>query len=428
MKVTFMNEGSVPEVDLLILCEGCRVDKELEKMVVFNRKKGLKQITTNGVYPVPQIALAKKNEPLAPLATQSKVAVLGAPEEAIFQLLIKKPHLQLTVLCHDPLKREEAFKHEAHLLAAILHAKELIAAPANLLPPDAFAQKCRKLQGVEVKILDEKALKDIGAGALLAVGQGSIHPPRLAIITYKGAEMPPITLVGKGICFDAGGIHLKTSHLTEMKWDKAGAGVVYGVLEACARMQLPVHVVGILALAENMPDGAALKPGDVIVTLSGKSVEVIDTDCEGRLVLADALSYAQLFRPRAIIDLSTLTLETFGALGGEYGGLFCTDKALCQQLISAGEEVGEPLWPLPLGRSFAEQLRSEIADLKNVGVPRYGASSVAAEFLRAFLDPQTPYAHIDISGVSWKLNHPEGGVTGFGVHLLVNYLKNFVNS
>jgi leucyl aminopeptidase len=176
-------------------------------------------------------------------------------------------------------------------------------------------------------------------------------------------------------------------------------------------------------LAENMPDGAALKPGDVITTLGGKRVEIIDTDCEGRLALADGLSYAQkMFSPKALIDLGTLTLEVFGALGGEYAGLFCNDAPLSNALLRAGDSSGEKLWPLPLGEYYAKQIRSKIADLKNVGTFRYGGSSAAAEFLRAFVKPTTPWAHIDIAGTAWKIDAPEEGVTGFGIRLLVNYL------
>jgi len=429
--VQFIKEDIVPEADLLILCEErleALFDQKLGGVLAHNRKKGLTRMTTNGVYPVPQIVLAGKEESLASVVDAEKVAVAGACQKRVFELLLKRPDLDLTVLCSDPLQREEAFKRDAHLLAAIKRAKELIAAPANLLPPDAFAKKCLELPDVDVHILDEEALQQIGASALLAVGKGSVHPPRLVIIEYKGSHDNPIALVGKGVCYDSGGINLKTSHLTEMKWDKAGAGVVFGVLEACARLQLPVHVVGILALAENMPDGAALKPGDVIPTLGGKEVEIVDTDCEGRLVLADGLAYAQKFSPQTIIDLGTLTLETFGALGGEYAGLFCSDPTLTKELIESGEEVGEPLWSLPLGEPFAKQLKSEVADLKNAGIPRYGASSAAAEFLRVFIGNQVPYAHIDIAGVSWRLDDPASGVTGFGVRLLVKYLENLVNS
>lgn len=429
--VRFLETDSVHDADLLIVCdEGLEtaLDRKLNGALAFNRARGLRRITTNGAYSAAQIVSALENEPLASLATEAKVAVAGACQERIYQLLLKRPDLELTVLCDDPARREKAFQRNACLLEAIRRAKELISAPANLLPPDVFAKQCFEIEGIEVCVLDEGELRKIGASALLAVGRGSVHPPRLVILEYKGSEERPVALVGKGVCYDSGGINLKTSHLTEMKWDKAGAGVVFGVLDACARLKLPVHVIGILALAENMPDGAALKPGDVISTLGGKSVEIIDTDCEGRLVLADGLAYAQKYSPQTIIDLGTLTLETFGALGGEYAGLFCNDSNLSRALLEAGEKADERLWPLPLGNSFARQLKSEIADLKNAGIPRYGAAPAAAEFLKAFVNLSIPYAHIDISGVSWKLDDLASGVTGFGIRLLVCYLEKLVKS
>ena len=246
------------------------------------------------------------------------------------------------------------------------------------MPRQPSSLRCLVLekQGVKVEVFDEKKLKEIGADALLAVGQGSSNPPRMVVMQWQGSEDEPIVLVGKGICFDAGGINLKTSHLPEMKWDKAGAGVVVGVIDVVSKMKSPINVVAIAMLAENMPDGAALKPGDVITTLGGKRVEIIDTDCEGRLALADGLSYAQkMFSPKALIDLGTLTLEVFGALGGEYAGLFCgMHESLSKSLLRAGDVSGEKLWPLPLGEYYAKQIRSKIADLKNVGTFRYGGA------------------------------------------------------
>ncbi|MCC5832768.1 MAG: leucyl aminopeptidase family protein [Chlamydiales bacterium] len=429
MKIGFLDLEALPEADLLIVCNEAveaALDKKLNGALRFNQAKGIKRMTTNGAYPVSQIVFARKEEPLAPLATCERVAVAGASEEAIFQLLLKCPELDLTVLCKNPIEREEAFERDACLLGAIRRAKELIAAPANRLPPEAFAKKCLELEGVKVDVYDEEELERIGASALLAVGRGSLHPPRMVVLEYKGAEGKPLLLVGKGVCYDSGGINLKRSHLTEMKWDKAGAGVVVGALDACARLKLPIHVVGILVLAENMPDGAALKPGDVISTLGGKEVEIVDTDCEGRLMLADGLVYAQKFAPRTLIDLGTLTPETFGALGGAYAGLFCSDSTLSRSLIEAGEEVSERVWPLPLGEVFADQLKSKIADLKNAGIPRYGAAPASAEFLKAFVNLSLPYAHIDIAGVSWNPDDPEQGVTGFGVRLLVRYIEKLV--
>lgn len=407
-----------------------QVDRALKGALRYNQERFSLpvSVTTNGSYFIPKVVIAARD--FASLATEERVCfALDAPcmAKAAFDILLEEPRSQnLAFLCKNARQEREAFVYYRTLLEGISKAKKMIEAPANRLPPARFASMCQELeaQGVKVQVFDEKGLAEIGASALLAVGKGSCNGPRLVVMEWKGVEEDPIVLVGKGICFDAGGIHLKQNHLNEMKWDKAGGGAVFGVLDVVSRLQLARHVVGIIPLAENMPDGAALKPGDVIDTLGGKTVEIVDTDCEGRLVLADALSYGQkMFNPQALIDLGTLTLETFGALANVYGGLFCADPALSNRLLQAGEKAQERLWPLPLGEAFAKQLRSRYADLKNAGCERYGGSSVAAEFLRAFVSPEIPWAHIDISGVAWKIDAPEEGVSGFGVALLVEYLR-----
>lgn len=437
--VLFTNENEPYEADVLIVLDKriCKaIDKKLKGALSYNLKREQFDwepgrsvwMTTNGLFPIPKIVVTTD---LSLQIEEQRVAVaIGdlIPRLATYKWLSKSLSQTETVifLCKDPKEAQKTFESSKHLLEAVRHAKMLIEAPANLMTPTLFAKECRRLekQGVHVTVFDEKELKKIGAEALLAVGQGSANPPRMVIMEWKGSKEDPIVLVGKGICFDAGGIHLKTSHLNEMKWDKAGAGTVVGTIDAVSRLKLPVSVVGIAVLAENMPDGAAMKPGDIISTLGGKRVEIADTDCEGRLALADGLSYAQqAFSPRTLIDLGTLTLETFGALGGAYSGLFCKDKTLATQLIGAGEASGERLWPLPLGEYYANQIRSKIADLKNCGVFRYGASSAAAEFLHAFVKPGLPWAHIDIAGTAWQLDAPEKGVTGVGIKLLVAYLK-----
>ncbi|MFC2049304.1 M17 family metallopeptidase [Chlamydiota bacterium] len=438
--VQFLETLEGIEADLLILRDRSlqkKIDAQLKGALSFNLKHATSSsvwMTTNGAFPIRKLVIPSANENLGALASEKRVVIVieGQPVEKLaFEILLSGPAAEtLIFVCEDAHEAEKAFRNYRILLDGIVRAKDLISTPANLMPPAEFAKRCQALekQSVQVDVLDEKKLKEMGAEALLAVGQGSIHPPRMVVMQWRGSAENPIVLIGKGICFDAGGINLKTSCLTEMKWDKAGAGVVLGILDVVSKMQLPVHVVGIAVLAENMPDGAALKPGDVIATLGGKRVEIIDTDCEGRLALADGIAYAQKrFNPRAMIDLGTLTVETFGALGREYAGLFCNDVALTDALIKAGEESGEKLWPLPLGEYYANQVRSKIADLKNVGVFRYGASSAAAEFLRAFVSPEIPWAHIDISGTAWDLSAPDKGVTGFGIQLLVQYLQDLIN-
>jgi leucyl aminopeptidase len=309
----------------------------------------------------------------------------------------------------------------------ILLARELTCEPANRLPPKAFVKRCLALKefGIEVEVYDKKALAQMGAGAILSVGQGSVNEPY--IVTLRLGSNPSVALVGKGVCYDAGGIHLKSSHLTEMKWDKAGAAAVVGTMLTAALQKMPVPLVGVIGLVENMPSGSAYKPGDILDTLMGKTVEVVDTDNEGRLVLADCLTFAQKqFHPKIAIDLGTLTLEAHGALAAEYAAIFTDDEELFASLQKAGEETQERLWRLPLGRGFAKQIESEFADLKNSGTPGFGESSAAAEFLKAFVEPPTRFAHLDIGGVAWTSEETplaKAGVTGFGVKLLTRWLN-----
>lgn len=339
---------------------------------------------------------------------------------------------KVTVLCDQPESMERHFQCIHASIEGISWARSLTSEPPNILYPEAYADRLKELSalGVEVEILDEKALQIIGMTALLAVGQGSARASAVAILRWKGSSgnQPPVAIVGKGVCFDSGGLCLKPAKAQmEMKWDKAGAGVVAGVIKALAIAKAEAHVVGVVGLVENMPDGAAVKPGDVIRTMSGQTVEIADTDAEGRLVLADCVWYVQQrFRPRAIIDLGTLTIETFASLGSDYAGLYSNDAALAVQLKEAGQRSGDLLWELPMGSYFAKQIESAVADVKNVGIDLRGENGAAAEFIKRFVQ-NVPWAHIDISGVSWSNeDHPiyGNGVTGFGVRLLEEWLKN----
>lgn len=338
---------------------------------------------------------------------------------------------QLSILTSKNLSNiKKSFETYLHLYEGIKLARQLTFEPANILFPEAFAKRCQNLEkyGIQVQILDEIELSKLGLNALLSVGKGSDNPPRLLILEWKGGdkETKPIALIGKGVCYDSGGINLKRNYLVEMKWDKAGGAAVAGTMLTLALQKAPISVVGIIGLAENLINGSCTRPGDVIKTFSGKTVEIVDTDNEGRLVLADCLTYAQkYFSPRTIVDLGTLTPETFAALGNEYAGLYSNHKELGDSLIDAGNESGEKLWPLPMGPSFAKQILSEIADLKNSGIPFFGEGGAAAEFLKAFVETSIPWAHLDIAGVAWQQeDRPLGpkGVTGFGVGLLVEWL------
>ncbi|MEI8125772.1 MAG: leucyl aminopeptidase family protein [Parachlamydiaceae bacterium] len=323
---------------------------------------------------------------------------------------------EIVVITNHP----EAVLSVQAIAEGIAYARQLASLPPNLFSPVKLADKLKELipLGIDVKILSAKDLKTIGMGALLAAGQGSINPPAVAILSWKGRKQtPPLALVGKGVSFDSGGICLKSPlHQRPMKMDKSAAGVIAGVMKTLALIQSPEPVIGVLGFLENMPDGGASRPGDVITTLSGQTVEIVDTDAEGRLLLADCMTYAiDTFSPSALIDLGTLTKEIFASLGTECAGLYTENKALEKTLLMASASSGERLWPLPMGPYFAKQIESEIADMQNSGIDGCGENGACAEFLKKF-SQKIPWAHIDLSGASWN----EKGPTGFGVHLLTH--------
>lgn len=337
---------------------------------------------------------------------------------------------RVVLLCSSVSALEKKFHRIKAACEGVCYARALTSQPANVFFPKAYGESLNELKaiGVDVELLDETALKSLGMTGILAVGKGSVHPPCIAILTWNGAKTAkqPIAVVGKGVCFDSGGLCIKpTVHQYEMKWDKAGAGVVAGVIKSLALAKAPVHVIGILGLVENMPDGAATKPGDVIKTMSGQTVEILNTDAEGRLVLADCLWYAQKrYAPSAIVDLGTMTMETFASLGNYYAGMYVNDRTLAKELKEAGEISGDEVWELPMGAPFAKQIESEVADFKNLGVELCGENGAAAEFLRRFV-ADVPWAHLDIAGVSWSkedLPLSVKGVTGFGVRLLEEWI------
>jgi len=299
--------------------------------------------------------------------------------------------------------------------------------PANIIYPESFVERVRASlegSGVEIDVLDGPAMEKLGMGALLGVAQGSVRKPRLLILKWNGgaAGAAPTAFVGKGVTFDTGGISIKPAQGMEaMKWDMGGAGAVVGAFKALALRKAKANIVGICGLVENMPSGNAQRPGDVVTTMSGQTVEVINTDAEGRLVLADALTYVQRnYKPKTIVDLATLTGAILVSLGHEFGGLFSPDEELVTQLLSAAEASGDKLWRMPLAEPFDRMIDSPIADMKNVG-PREGGSITAAEFIKRFIDDGVRWAHLDIAGMAWSdkagTTH-EKGATGFGVRLL----------
>ncbi|MBF0370193.1 MAG: leucyl aminopeptidase [Magnetococcales bacterium] len=310
-------------------------------------------------------------------------------------------------------------------------ARDLGNQPGNMLNPEVLANEAKKLgeaYGIKTTILAEKSLKRRGMNAILAVGQGSANPPRLITMEYrKGGDAPLLAVVGKAVTFDSGGISLKPGgKMEEMKFDMSGGGTVMGFMRAIAGMELPINVVGIIPAAENMPSGTAQRPGDIIKTAKGVFVEVINTDAEGRLVLADALHHAESFKPHTIIDLATLTGACVVALGQHACGLMGNNQDLLARLQQAGEKSGERAWPLPLFDSYQEQIKSLVADVRNVG-DRAAGTITAACFLSRFVEKGRPWAHLDIAGTAWdtsgKRPHVPKGSVGFGVRLLCEFVK-----
>ena len=315
--------------------------------------------------------------------------------------------------------------------------RELVTEPANIIYPESFVDRVQTSvegSGLEVDVLDRAAMEKLGMGALLGVAQGSRREGRLLVLRWNGGQQggTPTAFVGKGVTFDTGGISIKPAQGMEgMKWDMGGAGAVVGAMKAIAGRKAKANIVAVCGLVENMPDGNAQRPGDVVTSMSGQTIEVINTDAEGRLVLADCITYVQqTYKPATIIDLATLTGAILVALGHEYGGLFTPDDELAQQLLAAGEATGDKLWRQPLGESFDRMIDSPIADMKNVG-PREGGSITAAQFIKRFVDDGIRWAHLDIAGKAWS-DKPsstwEKGATGFGVRLLDRYVEDVLEA
>jgi leucyl aminopeptidase len=313
--------------------------------------------------------------------------------------------------------------------------RDLVSEPANIIYPESFAERARtELEplGVKVEILDEAAMRDLGMGALLGVAQGSAREARLLVMTWDGtggATAKPLVFVGKGVTFDTGGISIKpAAGMEDMKWDMGGAGAVVGAMRALAGRKAKSHVVGICGLVENMPDGKAQRPGDVVTSMSGQTIEVINTDAEGRLVLCDAIWYAQeRFEPDTIVDLATLTGAIIISLGHEHAGMFTNDDELARRLVASGLASGDKLWRFPLGDAYDKLIESPIADMKNVG-PRDAGSITAAQFIKRFVKDGVKWAHLDIAGMVWAAKPAalwDKGATGYGVRLLDQFVEDY---
>jgi leucyl aminopeptidase len=335
---------------------------------------------------------------------------------------------RLRVHCANPEAAEKAFASRKAVADGVFLARDLINEPANVLGPVEFADRMLTLasSGLAVEVLEEDQLKDLGMRALLAVGQGSVRPSRVVVLQWQGPKSKrakPLCFVGKGVCFDSGGISLKPgAGMEDMKGDMGGAAAVAGLMLTLAERKAPVNVVGLIGLTENMPSATAQRPGDIITSMSGQTIEVHNTDAEGRLLLADVLWYAQeRFKPRLIIDLATLTGAIIMALGKEFAGLFSNDGKLASELTAAGETTGERVWRMPLDKAYDKMIDAKTADMKNVG-GRHGGAITAAQFLQRFIkDKDTPWAHLDVAGTAMdtprtEINQSWGG--GWGVRLL----------
>ena len=347
----------------------------------------------------------------------------------------QKPTLEEVIVVGAGEDATGAWSEAAAVLEGLTLTRTLVAEPANIIYPESFVERCRAAMeglGVELTILDEGQMRELGMGALLGVAQGSVRPPRLLAMRWNGCgddTRKPVVLIGKGITFDTGGISIKPAlGMEAMKWDMGGAAAVAGTIRALAARKANANVVGICVLAENMPDGNAQRPGDIVTSMSGQTIEVINTDAEGRLVLCDAMTWAQRqYRPEVMIDLATLTGAMIISLGHEYAGLFSNDDGLAERLGAAGQESGDRLWRMPMGDAYDKMMDSPIADMKNSGA-REGGSITAACFLGRFVEEGVKWAHLDIAGMVWadKPGHLyDKGATGFGVALLDRFVAKY---
>jgi leucyl aminopeptidase len=326
---------------------------------------------------------------------------------------------------------DAAWDVQSAIIEGVSLTRELVTEPANIIYPESFVARCERIKalGVEFEVLGQAEMEAAGMGALLGVNQGSVRAPRLLVMRWdgtNGATEKPIVFVGKGVTFDTGGISIKpAAGMEEMKWDMGGAGAVAGAMLALAKRKATAHVVGVCGLVENMPDGKAQRPGDVVTSMSGQTIEVINTDAEGRLVLCDAMTWVQRkYKPEVMVDLATLTGAMIIALGNEHGGMFSNDDGLAEKLLKAGKSAGDPLWRLPLGAAYDKLIDSPIADIKNVG-PREAGSITAAQFLQRFVDEGVKWAHLDIAGMVWASKPGavwDKGATGYGVRLLDRFI------
>ena len=338
----------------------------------------------------------------------------------------------IVFVCNEPNKNLNKISEIQNLAKGVFTARDLVWQPPNILYPSSFADECKKLKkiGVKVTIYNEKQLQKIGMDALLAVGRGSRKDSQVVVMEWSGGKKnnKPMAFIGKGVCFDSGGLSLKPAKsMEDMKWDMGGAATVTGIIEAAALSKLKYNLIGVIGLVENMPDGDAQRPGDVVKSYSGQTIEVLNTDAEGRLVLADILSWTEKkYKPKFMINFATLTGAMIVALGNIRAGLFSNNKEISEAIFNSGEITGEKVWAMPLDDDYDQLIKTEIADMKNIGGP--GAGSITAGcFLKRHIE-KTPWAHLDIAGVTWQNKStpsiPSGGV-GWGVRMLYHLIKQY---
>ena len=348
----------------------------------------------------------------------------------------QKPTLtSVTIVGGGPGAKERYDSRYAAVVEGVSLTRELVTEPANIIYPETFVERVTesvKGSGLELQVLGRDEMAKLGMGALLGVAQGSVREPKMLVLKWNGGKAgdKPIAFIGKGVTFDTGGISIKPAlGMESMKWDMGGAGAVAGAMKALALRKAKANVVGVCGLVENMPDGNAQRPGDVVTTMSGQTVEVINTDAEGRLVLGDAMTWAQKnFQPKVMIDLATLTGAMVVTFGHEYAGIFSNDDKLAASLIKAADESGDKLWRQPLAEAYDRLIDSPIADMKNVG-PREAGSITAAQFLQRFVEDGVAWAHLDIAGMAWSDKAKptyDKGATGYGVRLLDQYIADTV--
>lgn len=334
------------------------------------------------------------------------------------------------VMVDDPKAAETAYQQYANLLTGINLTKEVVSEPGNVMYPEVLANRAKELEkdGVKIEIYTQKQLTEMGFHAMVGVAQGSVNEARLVVLEWNGGpkDQKPVCIVGKGVTFDSGGLSIKPANkMEDMKHDMAGSGVVLGLLKALALNKVKANVVGVMGIVENMPSGSAQRPGDIVRSLSGQTIEVINTDAEGRLVLADCLWYAQdRFKPSAMVDLATLTGAIIYAIGYRYAGLFGNDDALISQIKKAGDSTREKLWHMPLDKEFAKALKADQADVRNSDYNVGAGSTMAAQFLECFVN-ETPWVHLDIAGTAWSTKAGatfDKGATAFGVRTLYEWI------